>query len=74
MPEGIYQAWLLGYRCFGDHKEAQKNDIFKTMPTEKMPELMQDVYKTNFQDDRLYIKLQENSTGDGCVIIQFKLE
>ena len=34
---------------------------------------MQDVYHTMVGDDSLYIKLQEGSCGNKCIIIQFKL-
>lgn len=55
-------------------KRLKKSEIYKTMPSEKKPELMQDVYKTVEGKDSLYIKLQENEAGDHCIIIQFKLE
>jgi len=55
-------------------KRLKKSEIYKTMPSEKKLELMQDVYKTVEGKDSLYIKLQENEAGDRCVFIQFKLE
>ena len=35
----------------------QERDFFKTMPSEKMKGLMQDVYKISFRDKSLYIKI-----------------
>jgi predicted nucleotidyltransferase len=54
-------------------KRLQTTDILKTMPSEKIPDLMQDVYRTKEKEDDLYIKLQKSSCGKKCVIIQFKL-
>lgn len=52
----------------------QPTDIYKTMPSEKIPDLMQDVYHIKEEEDDLYIKLQKSSCGKKCIIIQFKLE
>jgi len=54
-------------------KNLKKSQIHKTMPAIKAPDLMQDVYHTMVGDDSLYIKLQEGSCGNKCIIIQFKL-
>lgn len=54
-------------------KRLRKTEIYKTMPAEKKPDLMQDVYHTRGKSDNLYIKLQKSSYGDICIIVQFKL-
>lgn len=54
-------------------KRLRKTEIYKTMPAEKKPDLMQDVYHTREKDNDLYIKLQKSSCGDRCIIFQFKL-
>lgn len=54
-------------------KRLQTTDIFKPMPSEKIPDLMQDVYHTKDKGDDLYIKLQKSSCGKKCILIQFKL-
>lgn len=52
----------------------EPTDIYKTMPAEKIPDLMQDVYHIKHKEDDLYIKLQKSSCGKKCIIFQFKLE
>jgi hypothetical protein len=44
----------------------------KTMPAEKNPELMQDVYRITYQDRRIYLKLQVVSGWAN--VISFKEE
>ena len=48
-------------------------DFYKTMASEKMPGLMQDVYKTEYDGLRLYIKMQFGF-GNNVVVISFKRE
>ena len=47
------------------------DEIYKTMPAEKVPGLWHDVYKTQENGIPLYIKLQKNYDGKG-VVIQLK--
>lgn len=54
-------------------KRLRKAEIYKTMPAEKKPDLMQDVYHTREKADNFYIKLQKSSCGGRCIILQFKL-
>ena len=54
-------------------KRLRKAEIYKTMPSKKIPDLMQDVYHTREKEDSFYIKLQKSSCGNRCIIIQFKL-
>ena len=46
--------------------------FYKTMPAEKNPELMQDVYRITYQGRRIYLKLQV--VGDWANVISFKEE
>ena len=55
-------------------KRLQTTDIYKTMSSEKIPDLMQDVYHIKEEEDDLYIKLQKSSCGEKCIIFQFKLK
>lgn len=43
-----------------------KADFYKTMPSNKRPGTMQDVYRTTYCDVPMYVKLQHHS--DVCVI------
>lgn len=43
-------------------------DFFKTMPSEKIPDLMQDVYKTFYGERNVYIKVQISHDGNSWVI------
>ena len=45
--------------------------FYKAMPSERFPELWQDVYKINYLRWRVYLKLQIGSTGL-TVVISFK--
>ena len=49
----------------------QVNEFYKTMPSENMPGLWHDVYRSNDATVTLYIKLQISFNGQG-VIISFK--
>lgn len=51
--------------------EVEPTDIYKTMPAQKFPGIMQDVYRSITQKDRLYIKFQL-SKDKKAVLIQFK--
>jgi hypothetical protein len=48
-----------------------ESDFYKTMPSIKVPGLMQDVYKPTYGGHRLYVKLQIGKSGT-AVVIQFK--
>ena len=45
------------------------SDFYKTMPSEKIPGLFQDVYRPEFKGKSLYVKLQVTSKA---VVISFK--
>jgi hypothetical protein len=45
--------------------------FYKTMPATSAPGLMQDVYKISFEGERVYLKLQINSSKT-AVVISFK--
>lgn len=51
-----------------------ESDCFKTMPAEKAPGLMQDVYRPLYEGQRLYVKLQiaTSVSGGTTVVISFK--
>ena len=51
----------------------ETSDIYKTMPSEKIPGVMQDVYRSKTKRDYLYIKFQL-SKDRKAVLIQFKLK
>jgi hypothetical protein len=57
--------------CVVEH--LKESHFYKTMPAERVPGVMQDVYKIAYQGQRLYIKLQINKGGNG-VIISFKTD
>ena len=42
------------------------------MPSEKMQELWQDVYRVNDVNNKIYVKLQLSVNGKKVVIVQFK--
>jgi motility quorum-sensing regulator/GCU-specific mRNA interferase toxin len=69
------EAVSVGYASSSDMvkrvQELRKNEIYKTMESEKVPGLWQDVYRTNDGAIQLYIKLQKSFDGKG-IIIQFK--
>ena len=54
-------------------KHLDESHFYKTMPAEKVPGIMQDVYRIAYQDERLYIKLQINKGGN-AVVISFKTD
>jgi hypothetical protein len=54
--------------CVGDLKSG---DFYKTMPSNTVPGLMQDVYKCRYHGFALYLKLQR-SHGGTTVVISFK--
>ncbi len=45
--------------------------FYKTMPAERIPGLMQDVYKIRYEGKRVYLKLQISKSGH-AVVIAFK--
>lgn len=47
-------------------------DFYKTMPSEQLPGLWQDVYKPVRSGIKLYIKLQKTYDDRKCVVISFK--
>ena len=53
--------------CLGD------SHFYKTMPAERVPGLMQDVYKIRYENERVYLKLQISKTGH-AVVIAFKAD
>jgi len=52
----------------------QLRDFYKTMASDKIKGLMQDVYKTSYNNMKLYVKIQLGFQGDTVVIISFKKE
>jgi hypothetical protein len=70
-------AALLGYledgimECVLEH--LSETHFYKTMPSDKVPGVMQDVYKMTHQGNRLYIKLQINKGGN-AVVVSFKAD
>lgn len=50
----------------------QEDDFFKSMPSEKVQNLWQDVYRVTHDGNLLYIKLQLSVNSKKAVIIQFK--
>lgn len=50
-----------------------EDDFYKTMPSEVMPSLWQDVYKVRFHRIPIYLKMQINKKKN-VVVISFKLE
>lgn len=46
--------------------------FYKTMPSEKKPELMQDVYRITYGEQRIYLKLQV--ADNWATVISFKEE
>lgn len=48
-----------------------ESHFYKTMPAEKVPGLMQDVYKIRYEGWRIYLKLQIDRDGR-AVVISFK--
>lgn len=55
--------------CVAGH--LQETHFYKTMPSEKISGLMQDVYRITYQGFRVYLKMQINRTNE-AVIISFK--
>ena len=49
--------------------QIEETHFYKTMGSEKKKGLMQDVYHITYQEQRLYVKLQENVQA---VIVSFK--
>lgn len=47
-------------------------DFRKTMPADKVPGLMQDVYKPRYQGKKIYVKLQVRLGGSPAVVVSFK--
>lgn len=47
----------------------EETHFYKTMPAEKIPGLMQDVYHITYQEQRVYVKLQVNVQA---VVVSFK--
>jgi hypothetical protein len=47
--------------------------FYKTMPAERVPGLMQDVYKIRYEGERVYLKLQISKSGH-AVVIAFKAD
>jgi len=53
--------------CICNH--LSETHFYKTMPSEKNPKLMQDVYHITYENQPLYVKLQVNLNA---VVISFK--
>ncbi|MGB0033531.1 MAG: type II toxin-antitoxin system MqsR family toxin [Candidatus Sulfotelmatobacter sp.] len=53
--------------CLGD------SHFYKTMAAERVPGLMQDVYKIRYEGERVYLKLQISKSGH-AVVIAFKAD
>jgi hypothetical protein len=53
--------------CLGD------SHFYKTIPAERVPGLMQDVYKIRYEGERIYLKLQISKSGH-AVVIAFKAD
>jgi hypothetical protein len=53
-------------------KYLNETHFYKTMPAEKKPGLMQDVYRITYKNQRIYLKLQV--ANDWAVVISFKEE
>lgn len=49
--------------------DLEETHFYKTMPAEKNPALMQDVYHITYQGHRIYVKVQVNVFA---VVISFK--
>lgn len=47
--------------------------FYKTMPAERVPGLMQDVYKIRYEGERVYLKLQISESGH-AVVVAFKAD
>lgn len=50
----------------------EEDDFYKTMPSEKVQGLWQDVYHVNDGNNKIYIKLQLSVNGKKVVVVQFK--
>ena len=48
-----------------------ESHFYKTMISDKVPGLMQDVYKIRYEGQRVYLKLQINKAGC-AVVVSFK--
>ncbi len=55
--------------CITNH--LNESHFYKTMAAEKVPGLMQDVYKIRYEGQRVYVKLQINKAGC-AVVVSFK--
>ena len=49
-----------------------EGDFYKSMPAEKRPGCMQDVYRPCYQTVHLYVKLQLTQSLEQAVVIAFK--
>ena len=54
--------------CVTNH--LSESHFYKTMASETVPGLMQDVYKIRFEDERIYLKLQIKN--ECAVVVSFK--
>jgi Txe/YoeB family toxin of Txe-Axe toxin-antitoxin module len=50
----------------------QEDDFHKSMPSERIQGLWQDVYRVNDGNNKIYIKLQLSVNGEKVVVVQFK--
>lgn len=83
MREGLYRittsamqsAHLLGFFqddiCDCILRHLNETHFYKSMQSEKFPDLWQDVYKLNYRGVRVYLKLQIGYVGRS-VVISFK--
>lgn len=58
------------FDCIVNH--LSETHFYKTMPAEKNPALMQDVYRVAYQGERIYLKLQVHR--DWAIVVSFKEE
>ena len=71
----LQTAALMGFlaeyivECITDH--FLDSHFYKTMVSEQIPGLMQDVYKIYYEGERVYLKLQINKAG-WAVAVSFK--
>ena len=69
-------SWDVGH-CSTDVEECvcdvlREQHFYKTMPSQKMPGLWQDVYKVVFKDTALYVKIQ--ISRGRAVLVSYKMD
>jgi motility quorum-sensing regulator / GCU-specific mRNA interferase toxin len=69
------EAWALGYEEDDIVKcvlALEPSELHKTMESERIPGLWQDVYRTKLDGKVIYLKLQIEQKYGHAVVIQFK--